>query len=282
MAETSLVPAVDELPDISSIVTEDDTPVDNLFSAKQQRLLVEPLYTSWKPGRSFIADANVGVFALHETPVVPDMFLSLDVQPGDDWWAKENRSYFVWKYGKPPEVVVEVVSNTVGEETGTKFWKYARIGVLYYVIFDPQRLLLDEPLTIYELRGGLYVPLQNQPLTKVGLDVTIWDGMYEGRYAQWLRWCDLEGRVIHTGLETSVIKHRFAMQESQRADQENQRADQENQRADQEHQRADQEHQRADQEHQRAEQERQRADQEHQRAERLAEKLKALGISIEE
>ncbi len=261
MAETALVPAVDEMPDISHIVTEDDTPVDNLFSAKQQRLLVEPLYSSWKPGRSFIADANVGVFALHETPVVPDMFLSLDAQAGDDWWAKENRSYFVWKHGKPPEVAVEVVSNTVGEETGSKFWKYARIGVLYYVIFDPQGLLQDKPLAIYELRGGRYVPLQNLQLVKAGLGMMLWDGMYEGRYAQWLRWCDFKGRVIPTGLEASVLERRFADQESQRADQE---------------------HQCAEQERQRAEQERQRAEQERQRAERLAEKLRALGISVDE
>jgi hypothetical protein len=35
--------------DISHLVIEDDTPVDNFQSAKQQRLLVEPLYASWSP-----------------------------------------------------------------------------------------------------------------------------------------------------------------------------------------------------------------------------------------
>ncbi|MCX7940032.1 MAG: hypothetical protein N2545_11450, partial [Thermoflexales bacterium] len=67
---------------VQTIVTEDDTPVDNIFSAKQARLLVESLYTSWQHpefGRRFIADTNVGVFyALRQPPVVPDMFLSLD------------------------------------------------------------------------------------------------------------------------------------------------------------------------------------------------------------
>ena len=33
--------------DIESLVTEDDTPVDNMPSEKQQRLLTEPLYSSW-------------------------------------------------------------------------------------------------------------------------------------------------------------------------------------------------------------------------------------------
>ena len=37
--------------DIADLITEDDTPVDNLPSAKQQRLLVESLYSSWQgPG----------------------------------------------------------------------------------------------------------------------------------------------------------------------------------------------------------------------------------------
>ena len=38
-------------PNIDHIVTEDDTPVDNVFSEKQQRLLTEALYASWSgPG----------------------------------------------------------------------------------------------------------------------------------------------------------------------------------------------------------------------------------------
>lgn len=32
---------------IQAMVTEDDEPVDNLFSEKQQRLLVESLYAGW-------------------------------------------------------------------------------------------------------------------------------------------------------------------------------------------------------------------------------------------
>ena len=34
-------------PDTSHLITEDDTPVDNFLSEKNQRLLTEPLYSSW-------------------------------------------------------------------------------------------------------------------------------------------------------------------------------------------------------------------------------------------
>jgi len=96
--------------DISHLTIEDDTPVDNFQSEKQQRLLVEPLYSSWSPDVSFIAAANVGVFyALKQDSIVPDALLSLNVQMPTDWSQKQNRSYFVWEFGKVPEVCVEIV-----------------------------------------------------------------------------------------------------------------------------------------------------------------------------
>ena len=82
---------------MQTLVTEDDRPVDNLFSAMQAHLLIDSLYASWQNprfGRRFIATGNVGVFyAFHQPPVVPDMFLSLDVTPPADLWKKTSRSY---------------------------------------------------------------------------------------------------------------------------------------------------------------------------------------------
>lgn len=67
-------------PSLEDLVTEDDTPVDNMFSEKQQRLLTEPLYSSWDPGRPFIAAANVGLFyAVRQPPLVPDAFLRFTI-----------------------------------------------------------------------------------------------------------------------------------------------------------------------------------------------------------
>ena len=108
------------VPDANSLVTEDDTPVDNFASEKQQRLLVCSLYSSWQE-QTFLAAANVGVFHTDGQPaIVPDVFLSFDVQVPENWWDKQNRSYLVWKFGKPPEVVIEIVSNKVGDELGNK------------------------------------------------------------------------------------------------------------------------------------------------------------------
>ena len=237
-------PAPDADPCLDDLVTEDDTPVDNMLSEKQQRLLTEPLYSSWNPGRQFAAIANVGLFwAIRQPPLVPDVMVSLDIELKVDM-KKENRSYFLWKFGKPPEAVVEIVSNTEGGETTEKMIKYAQIGILYYAIYDPDNAVQPEPLRVFVLKDKNYVPLETEWLPVLGLGLTFWDGSFENCEDRWLRWCDAQGRVIPTGAE-----------------------------------RAEEERQRAEQERQRAEQERHLAEQARIRADKLAAQLRNLGLA---
>lgn len=190
-------------PDTSHLVTEDDTPMDNFPSEKNQRLLTEPLYSSWAGpghGRTFLVAANVGLFSVPRNPaLVPDVLLSLDVTVPEDWWT--TRSYFVWEFGKAPDVVIEIVSNKRGEEKGTKRSGYARGGVAYYVIYDPLKNLGGDVLEVYELRAREYERRPDSWLPEVGLGVTLWEGTFEGRHDTWLRWCDRAGVVILTGAE---------------------------------------------------------------------------------
>jgi Uma2 family endonuclease len=261
-------PPAEYLPDYDQFVTEDDAPVDNFFSEKQQRLLTEPLYSARmaeRLGRPLLAAANVGVFYGEGQPaIVPDALVSLDVELAADLWPKPNRSYFIWRFGKPPDAVVEIVSNREGGELGSKRERYARLGVAYYVVFDPQRLLGEEALRCYELRGRTYAPCAGGWLGDIGLGVRLWEGDYEGVRAVWLRWCDQEGNVIPTGAELA---------EAERA-----RAEAERARAEEEQRRAEAERQRAEEEQRRAEEARQQAAAERARAERLAARLRALGI----
>lgn len=244
-------------PKVDDLVTEDDTPMDNMFSEKQQRLLTESLYTSWKPPRTFLVTANVGLlFTPSEPPWVPDVLLSLDSVAPSDFRPKESRSYFVWEYGKPPSLVVEIVSNKVGGEDSEKLAGYCRLGIAYYTIYDPFALLSDQVLRVYSLVGANYELMKCDSEGRYvfpGLDLGVccWQGSYEGCDTTWLRWLDLSGNLVPTGAESLEL-------EKQRADSESQRADSEKQRADSE---------------------KQRADAERQRAEKLAEKLRELGLS---
>ena len=215
------IPA-DVLPNYDEIVTEDDAPLTNIFSERQMRLLTEPLYSSWAgpaDKRPFLALANVGLFyQMRQPAVVPDMMLSVDVEAPEDVWVKEGRSYFIWEYGKPPDVVVEVVSNKEGEEAGRKLGLYARMRVTYYAIYDRELQIQSTPLRLLVLRDGAYQPLEGGWLAEVGLGLTLWEGTFEGIAETWLRWCDQQGALIPTGAER-------AAEEAQRAEQERQRAE---------------------------------------------------------
>ena len=265
-------------PDVYQLITEDDEPVDNLPSEKQQRLLTETLYSSWAgpgDGRPFLVAANVGVFYLARRPaVVPDVFLSLDVEVPEDWWEREHRSYFLWEFGKPPDLAIEIVSNTEGAEDGEKKLKYARMRVPYYVILDPLCQIMPEILTVYRLQDYEYEKQETLQFPHLKLGLKLWDGKYEGKQATWLRWVDEMGNMIPSGKER-------ADQERQIADQERQRAEAEKQRADAEKQNAGQERQRAEAEKQRAEQAEMLLAQERQRSEKLAEMLRQLGKTFD-
>ncbi len=222
-------------PSVEHLVTEDGKPVDNIFSEKQQRLLTEPLYTSWTTDAPFLALANVGLFySIRVPPYVPDVLLSLNARAPENLFPKSNRSYFVWEYGKVPDVVIEIVSNREGNEDGDKLPSYARIGIPFYVIYDPAEWLRAEKLRFFELRGGRYEPIEgvSHLMPSIGLGITLWNGSFEGHKDQWLRWTDLNGNLIETGAER-------AGHEQQRADAEQQRADMEGKRADTERQRVE-------------------------------------------
>ena len=217
-----------EGPNVDHIVTEDDVPVDNLFSEKQQRLLTEPLYSSWKPDVSFLTMANVGLFySASFPPLVPDVLLSMDVVAPSDLFPKSNRSYFVWEYGKPPDVVIEIVSNKEGGEATKKFQGYARGGVDYYIIYDPFKYLSKDAVRFYECRGGVFQLIDDEShlMPSIGLGFKVWEGTFEGHADRWLRWTDLAGNLILTGAELAAVERTQAEAERTRADSERTRAD---------------------------------------------------------
>jgi Uma2 family endonuclease len=212
------------IPDANQLVTEDDTPVDNFASAKQQRLLVSSLYSSLQK-QPFLAESNVGVYYTDLKPaIVPDVFLSLNVQVPQNWWEKQNRCYMVWRFGKPPEVAIEIVSNKIGDELGEKLRIYEHMRASYYIVYDPTNQLSQETLRIYELRGMRYYQTSETWLEQVGLGLTLWQGEFEARQDSWLRWCYQDGSILPTGDERASSAEQRASSAEQRASSAEQRA----------------------------------------------------------
>jgi Putative restriction endonuclease len=250
----------EDYPSVEHLILDDGKPVDNVFIEKLMRLMTESLYSSWTGpggGRPFLVFSDVGLFyEPKQTPLSPDVMLSLDVGYGDPT-QKESRSYYLWVMGKPPDAIVEVVSDRTGGELNCKMHRYAQIGVAYYVVFDPRNILKQGPLQAFARVGTEYQPIDPTWMPGIHLGLKLWEGEFEGWGDTWLRWCDRDGNVIPTGAE---------------------RGEQEKQRASEADQRADAEKQRADKEKQRANKAEHRADEEKQRADRLAEQLRALGV----
>ena len=203
------------------LITENDEPVDSVFSEKQMRLLTEPLYGGWpeRRERSFLVAANVGVFAVPKNPaLVPDVFLAMDVATPALTGAERIRSYFVWEFGKPPDVVIEVVSDTPGGELDETLRAYERMRVARYVVFDPLHALGGDDLHLFGYTPDGYVQQSSSWFESVGLGLGVWSGTFEGVAERWLRWCDRDGRPIPTGAERAQHEHERAEAGRQRAE----------------------------------------------------------------
>ena len=81
--------------------------------------------------------------------VAPDVFVSFGVPGGD------RLSYVLWQEGKPPDFVLEVMSDsTPARERVEKKRIYEHLGVTEYFVFDA-----DRGLEGFRLKGGRYRPI---------------------------------------------------------------------------------------------------------------------------
>lgn len=210
------------VPNLDHLITEDDTPVDSRYSERQMKLLSVPLFESWPQGKPFEALTNVGLFSKpdNESVMVPDFLLSLGVEPKPLSENRESRSYFIWVYGKPPNLVVEIVSNKVGGELDRKLAVYERMGVAFYAVHDPEHHLGNRELRLFRLEGGRYVEAANPyALPELGLGFAIWEGAYLDLKERWLRFTDETGRLIPTGEEKAKeAEERVARAEAEMRD----------------------------------------------------------------
>ncbi|MEM9694024.1 MAG: Uma2 family endonuclease [Myxococcota bacterium] len=219
---------VPERPDISHLIIEDDEPVDSIFSEKQMRLLTESLYSSWPgpgAGRTFLAAANVGVFPTPANPaLVPDVMVVVDTTHLLPRTEKRNKTYLVWEHGKPPDVVVEIVSNKKGGELSTRLRGYERMRVPYYVVFDPDAYLSEDVLMCFQMRGAELVKMDAAYFETVKLGLKVWSGTYEDYAATYVRWTNHAGALIPTGKENLEDAHQKAEDAHQKAEDAEKRA----------------------------------------------------------
>jgi Uma2 family endonuclease len=217
------LPSAEELPD------SDDTPVDNELQILIPILLRAILALLWADRMDWFFGVNMGVYyEPDKSAIVPDGFLSLGVERYKAR-GKLRLSYVLWQeHNIVPQWVLEVVSQTPGNEYDEKMTKYAQIGVLYYVIYNPDYSRRDkhDPFEVYRLVNGVYVRQTGNPvwMPEMALGIGCEVGTHEGCTREWLYWYDQLSRRLLA--PANVIE-----QERQRADRAQQQLEQERQRA---------------------------------------------------
>ena len=166
------LPSSTELPD------SDDTPVDNEDQNWLPNVLLLLLKYIWADRTDWFFGVDMGVYhptgVNHRFPVVPDGFLSLGVERRKG--NKSRRSYVMWEENDiPPILTLEVVSWTPGGEYEEKMAIYAKLGVLYYVIYNPEYWQRDrhQPFEVYKLVDGAYQLQIGEPywFPEIGLGI---------------------------------------------------------------------------------------------------------------
>lgn len=178
------LPSAEDLPD------SDDTPVDNELQDLIPGLLKAILAMVWANRWDWFFGVDMGIYYNPDEPaIVPDGFLSLDVQRLID--EDLRLSYVLWEENVTPILALEVVSHKRRGEYSTKKTLYTELGVLYYVVYNPRRRKKPS-LEVYHLVNGEYVLQPGNPvwLPEVGLGIGTERGTYQGITREWLYWYD--------------------------------------------------------------------------------------------
>ncbi|NEQ99808.1 MAG: Uma2 family endonuclease [Cyanothece sp. SIO2G6] len=273
-----------ELPTSDDLPCSDETPVDNEYQNTIPNWLLAILRQIWGERQDWFFGVDMGIYDREgqrkRTPaVIPDGFLSIGVQRR----KREGRGRLSYVLKEENEVVpllaFEFVSKTYGQEYDQKMATYARLGVKYYVIYNPEysRRHQHKPFEVYQLVQGSYQLQSGEPfwIPEIELGIGRVQGQLGGIAEEWLAWHNEAGMPY-------PLPEELIQQQEEELTQTRQRADQERQRAEQERQRAEQERQRAEQERQRAEQMERTIARERLEKSRLLERLRQLGIEDEQ
>ncbi len=118
----------------------------------------------------------------------------------------------LWEEKKLPILALEVVSQNYRGEYSTKKAEYAKLGILYYVVYNPFRRRKPR-LEVYKLINGSYTALEDGSpvwLPEIGLGIGMERGTYLGIPREWLYWYDRQGQRLLTPQEQAQLAQKRA------------------------------------------------------------------------
>ncbi len=236
----TLDPATDPviLPDHTQLPESDGTFVKNFQEHPQSILLtdsIKPVLEKYHPDGQYAIGQDSGIYwRMTEPPekgaVAPDWFYVPNVPPTLN--GQTRRSYVLWQEFLAPMIVLEFVSGSGKEErdrtpwTG-KFFIYEQvIRPAFYGIYEVQKSSIELyrhvadrfELVTANARG-------HYPIEELGIEIGIWQGVYQNLDLPWMRWWDSDGNLLPLGWESAEQEHLVAEQQRLLVHQERQRVE---------------------------------------------------------
>jgi hypothetical protein len=151
----------------------------------------------------------------------PDWFYVPDVPPTLD--GNLRRSYVMWQELMPPLIVLEFVSGDGSEEKDRtprkgKFWIYERIiRPAFYGIYEVKKAQV-EVYHLVEDRFQLAAPNNrgHYPIAQIGVELGIWQGVYQRVELPWLRWWEASGTLLPAAEERAEEERQRRIEAEQR------------------------------------------------------------------
>lgn len=214
------------LPDHTQLPESDGTFAKNWQEHPQSILItdsIKPILEQRHPDGQYCIGQDLGIYwRLTDPPEkgaqAPDWFYVPNVPP--TLGGKTRRSYVLWKEYVAPLIVLEFVSGDGTEERDTtppsrgeggnvgKFWVYEQaIRVPYYGIYEVAKAQVE----VYHLVDFNYQPMApndrgHYPIPPLGVELGIWQGLYQNAELPWLRWWDAQGNLLLTGEERAEVE----------------------------------------------------------------------------
>jgi Uma2 family endonuclease len=194
-----------DLPTEDELGVEDDKPVESTQHRAQSNLMMHLLERVLGDREDVCIAGDLAVYYQHpHPPVVPDVMVVFGVE------KRKRKAYLMWKEGKGPDWVLELLSESNADKDWEKNYSIyeQRVRAPEYVWFNP-----EDPR---ELRGFRLVSDEYEEMAP-DEHGRLWSkvlGHYLGVHEGWLRLFDRDGNIIPTGDELA----RMAQQRAEAAE----------------------------------------------------------------
>lgn len=212
--------------------SEDGQPVAETYDHLYAMLTTLAVLKQYLAEREATVLANQFLYYSQGFPalrVAPDVMVIFDVAP------RGRDSYKIWEEGRVPAVIFEMTSKgTQDQDRVFKKTLYEQLKVREYWLFDPKGEWIEEQLQGYRLQGEAYLPIGDGRSEVLQLRLVVEEkliGFYREDSGEKLLIPDELARALRRETQGRVEAQEWAKQAQERAKQAEERAERERQRA---------------------------------------------------